>query len=64
MRINSRQIRSFVQIAIDAGKREILEIVSATMYLWNNMFNMQCGTRRVVLMQVAILASVVSALSN
>jgi len=30
MRINSRQVCSFVQVAINAGKREVLEIITAS----------------------------------
>jgi hypothetical protein len=40
-----------MQIAIDAGKREVLNVVSRR-------------PRRIILMQVAILASVVSAFSD
>jgi len=50
-----------VQIAIDTGKREVLEVVSPAMYLRNAVFHVERRQWRIVLMQVAILASVVSA---
>jgi len=53
-----------VQIAIDAGERKVLDIISPTMDLRNNMLNVERCPRRIILMQVAILAGVVSALSN
>ena len=53
-----------MQIAIDTGKREVLDIVSPTMDLRNNMLNVERRERRVILVQVTILAKVVSAVSN
>ena len=64
MRIDPGQVCAFVQIAVDAGKREVLEIISPAVYLRHNVLNVKCRKRRIVLMQAAILASVVSALSN
>lgn len=53
-----------MQVAINTGKREIVEIVSAAMYLRNDVLNVQRRERRIILMQMTILASVVSAFSN
>ena len=53
-----------MQIAIDAGKREVVDVVSFTMDRWNNVLNVERRPGRIILMQVAILASVVSALLN
>jgi len=64
LRIDSREVRTFVQIAIDAGKREVVDVVSSTMDRWNNVLNVERRPGRIILMQVAILASVVSALLN
>ena len=60
----AKHVRSFVQVAINTGKREIVEIVGATMYLRNDVLNVQRRQRGIILMQMTILASVVSAFSN
>ena len=53
-----------MQIAIDASEREVLDTVSPAMDLRDNVLNVQRRERRVILVQVTILAKVVSALSN
>ena len=45
LRIDARQVRSFVQIAIDAGKGEIVEAIGPTMNLRDDMLDMKCGQR-------------------
>jgi hypothetical protein len=41
LRINPCQICPFVQIAIDAGQCEIIEVVAAAMYLWNDVLDVK-----------------------
>jgi hypothetical protein len=63
-RIDAGQVRSFMQVAIDTGKGEVVGIVSAAMNLRNDMLDMQCGQRRVVLAQLTILAGVLGAFAD
>jgi len=48
LRIDPRQIRALVQIAINAGQREIFEFVSSAMYLRNDMLDVKGRPRRAV----------------
>ena len=59
--IDSSQIRSFVQIAIDAGKSQVVEVIASVMSSWNDVFDVKSGQRRIILMQMTILASVLGA---
>ena len=63
-RIDSSQIRSFVQIAIDAGKSQVVEDVASAMSFWNDVFDVKSGQRRIILTQMTILASVLGALAD
>ena len=64
LRIDPREVCAFVQIAINAGKSEIVEIVCSAMYFWNDVLNVERRPRRIILMQMTILADVVCTLSN
>ena len=64
LRIDTRQVRSLVQIAIDTGKSKVVEIVGPAMNLRNDVFDVKCGERRIILMQVTILASILGALTD
>jgi hypothetical protein len=56
--IDAGQIRTFVQIAIDAGQREILQPIAAAMFLWPHVLDMQNREGRVALMKLTVLASI------
>ena len=43
--INTRQIGTFVQIAIDAGQRKIVQLVRAAVFPGKDMFDMQYSQR-------------------
>lgn len=62
--IDPSQICSFVDISIDASEGEIFDIITAAVHFGNDMFNVERGKRRIVLMQMTIFASVVSTLAN
>lgn len=64
LRIDSRQVRSFVQIAIDAGKSKVFEFIASSVNPWNDVLDVKRGQRRIILMQTTILASVLGALAN
>jgi hypothetical protein len=64
LRIDSRQVRAFVQIAIDAGKGKVVEFIGSAVNLRNDVFDVKSGQRRIILMQMTILASVLRALAN
>jgi len=52
--IVSRDIATFVQIAVNASHRQILEIVGPTVLPWQNVLNMQRRQRRLVLVESTI----------
>jgi hypothetical protein len=53
-----------VKIAVDAGKREIVDVITAAVNSRNNVLDVQSGKRRIILMQVTILATVLRTLTN
>jgi hypothetical protein len=62
--IDPGEICAFVKIAIDTGKGEIFDIVTAAVNSRNNVFNVERGKRRIILMQMTVFASVLSTLTN
>src|ERR1700674_294166 len=64
LRIDPRQVCAFVEIAIDARKREVVEIVASAMFLWNDVLDVKNSERRIVLVQPAVFASVPGALTS
>ena len=57
-RIDAREVRTLVQIAIDTGQREILQLISAAMLLWSHVFYVQNREWGVVLMKFAVFAPI------
>jgi hypothetical protein len=53
-----------VQIAIDAGKGKVVEVIGSAVNSWNDVFDVKRGQRGIILMQMTILASVLGALAN
>ena len=53
-----------MQIAIDAGKGKVVEVIASAVNLWNDVFDVKRGEGRIILMQMTILASVLGALAN
>jgi hypothetical protein len=64
LRVNAGQVRSFVQVAIDARQSQVIEIVRAAVNLWDDMLDVKCRQRRVLLMHQAMLATMASALPD
>ena len=62
--IDPRQVRTLVQIAIDAGESKVFEVVGPAVNPWNDVFDVKGGEGRIILMQTTILASVSRALAN
>lgn len=60
-RVDSSQVRTFVQIAIDARQSEVFKVVRATVSFGNYVLDMKHGERRVVLVKVAILTCIAGA---
>ena len=52
-----------MKIAIDTGKGEIFDIVTAAVNFRNDVFKMECGERRIILVQMTVFASVLSTLA-
>ena len=63
-RVDSRKVRTFVQVAVVACKREISRFISSTMLSWNNMFDVKAKEKIVSLVYHAILASICCAIPN
>lgn len=59
--IDSREIGSLPQIAVDAREAKTLGVVRTAVFSWANMFNVQCRQWRVVLMKLAVLATMAGA---
>jgi hypothetical protein len=62
--IEPSEICSFVKIAIDAGKGEIVDIVTTAVNFRNDVLNVQHGKRGIILMQMTVFASVLSTLAD
>jgi hypothetical protein len=63
-RIDAGQVRTFVQITVDAGEREIVEFVTAAVKSRNDVLDVESSQRRIILMKLAILAAVAGAFPN
>ena len=63
-RIDPGEICSFMKIAVDASKGEIIRCITAAMNSGNDVLDVKRGQRRIILMQVTILASVLRTLAN
>jgi hypothetical protein len=59
--IDASQVRSFMQITIDAGQCQVIEVVASAMNSWDDVFDVKHRERRIVLVEVAILTSVAGA---
>jgi len=53
-----------VEIAIDARKGEIVDVIAAAVNFGNDVLDMERGEQLIILMQMTIFASVLSALAN
>ncbi len=62
--LDAGQVRSFMEIAIDAGQGKIVGVIRATVLLGDDVFDVQDSQWRVVLMQVAILAAITCTLPD
>lgn len=56
--IDSGEIRTLMQVAVDAGECQIAELIAATMAARNDVLHVELGQRRILLSQLAILASI------
>jgi len=57
-------ITSFMQVAVDASQREIVEVIAPAVFSRQNMLDVQGGQGRLVLMQSAILATETCPVAN
>ena len=53
-----------MEIAIDARKGEIVDVIAAAVNFGNDVFDVEHRQRGIILMQMTIFASVLSALAN
>ena len=63
-RINSREVRTFMQIAIDAGQSQVFCVVRAAMFFGRDVLDMQRSQRRFRLMKLTILATLFRTFAN
>jgi hypothetical protein len=64
VRIDAREVRTFVKIAIHAGERQVVEFVESTMNAGNDMLDVLRSQRGIVLVEVAVFAAVNCPSSN
>ena len=62
-RVDSRQVGTFVQIAVNASQGEVIDAVVPAMNFRNDVLDVKHSEGRVLLVKVAILTSVGGALS-
>jgi hypothetical protein len=41
LQLDPRQVRTFVQIAIDAGKSKVVNVIGSAVNLWNDVFDVK-----------------------
>jgi len=64
LRIDPCQVSALVQITVDASQSKVVEVIGSAVNLWNDVLNVKGGQRRIILMQMTILASVLCALTT
>ena len=57
-RIDPREVRTFVKITVNASQSQVIGVVAAAMYPWDNMLDVKSGQWRVLLSKLAILAPI------
>jgi hypothetical protein len=62
--VDTRQIRTFVEITIDARQGEVVDVIGAAVLLGDDMLDMQGGKRRIILMQLTVFATIAGARSD
>ena len=63
-RIYARQVRTFVQVAVHAGEGQVVEVIRAAMTFGTDVFEVEGGQGRILLVKLAILAPVAGSLPN
>ena len=56
--IQARDVWAFVEIAVDARQRQILEVVTTTMLFGNDVLDLESSQGRLILSEPAVLATV------
>jgi len=56
--IDPREVRTFVKITVNASQSQVIGVVAAAMYPWDNMLDVKSGQWRVFLSKLAILAPI------
>ena len=59
--IDTCQIRTFVEITINARQRKVVYVIGAAVLLGDDVLDMQGGKRGVILMQLTVFATIVGA---
>jgi hypothetical protein len=53
-----------MKIAIDTSKSKIVDVVGPAVNFWSDVFDVERGQGRIILMQMTVLASVLGTLPN
>ena len=56
--IDSSEVRTFVKITVNASQSQVVGVVAAPMYPWDDVLDVKDGQRRVFLSKLAILAPI------
>ena len=64
LRVKAREVWTFVEIAVNAGEREIVGVVTAAMDFGDDMFDVQRGQRGIFLAELTLLATMAGALPD
>jgi hypothetical protein len=64
LRIDARQVGTFMKIAINTRERQVVEIVSAAMFPGDNMLDVEFSQWGIILMKLAVFAALASALPD
>lgn len=58
------EVGAFVQIAVDAGQAKVARIIRAAVFPGADVFDVQRGQRRVILVKLAVFAAVPGAVTD
>ena len=64
LRVDACEIGAFEEITIDTSEGEIIDVVSASMRLWDDVFDVQSSERGIVLIKLTVFATILSALPD
>lgn len=58
LRIVSCNVAPFMKVAVDAGKRKVVQVIDPAVLLRADMFDLECRQRRLILVSATIFTSI------